>query len=109
MAAHSAGPSTGLQLNVESSAAEIKVRCSGTITAATKDTLVGQLHPLASADKTMVLDLGQVSYIDSTGLGALVGLWTTAKKAGGTVQMTNLPRNIKELLALTSLNTIFGC
>jgi len=109
MAAHSAGPAADLKLDVESSAAEIKVRCSGRITAATKDTLVGQVHPLVSGERSIVLDLGQISYIDSTGLGALVGLWTTAKKSGGTIQMANLPRNIKELLALTSLNKIFEC
>ena len=55
----------------------------------------------------VILNLADVEYIDSTGLGALVICATTAKKNGGSVKLVNLsPRNI-ELLVMTRLSTAF--
>jgi anti-sigma B factor antagonist len=55
----------------------------------------------------VILNMAEVEYIDSTGLGALVICATTAKKNGGSVKLVNLsPRNI-ELLVMTRLSTAF--
>ena len=57
--------------------------------------------------RNFILDLGQVEYIDSTGLGALVICYTTIKKAEGVVKLLNLNKRNIELLVLTKLHTIF--
>jgi anti-sigma B factor antagonist len=54
-----------------------------------------------------VLDLKDVDYIDSTGLGNLVISYTQVKKAGGALKLVNLNKRNVELLALTRLHTIF--
>ena len=57
--------------------------------------------------KNLVLNLGQVDFIDSTGLGALVMSSTSMRKAGGTVKLLNLNRRNIELLVMTKLATVF--
>jgi anti-sigma B factor antagonist len=55
----------------------------------------------------LVLNLAQVDFIDSTGLGALVMSSTSMRKAGGTVKLLNLNRRNIELLVMTKLATVF--
>jgi anti-sigma B factor antagonist len=55
----------------------------------------------------VVLNLQQVDYIDSTGLGALVIVATTMRKNGGNVKLLNLNRRNIELLVMTKLATVF--
>src|SRR5579863_4671220 len=62
---------------------------------------------LAKDKKNVIFDLGQVDYIDSTGLGSMVICYTTIKKAGGALKLLNLNKRNIELLLLTKLSTIF--
>jgi anti-sigma B factor antagonist len=55
----------------------------------------------------VILNLKDVDYIDSTGLGGLVISYTTLKKAGGALKLLNLTRRNIELLVLTKLTTVF--
>jgi anti-sigma B factor antagonist len=54
-----------------------------------------------------VLDLSQLDYIDSTGLGTMVICQTTLKKHGGCIKLVNLNKRNVELLLLTKLHTVF--
>ncbi len=62
---------------------------------------------VAQAKNRIVLDLAEVDYIDSTGLGSMVICYTTLQKAGGTVKLLKLNKRNIELLLLTKLSTIF--
>lgn len=63
---------------------------------------------LAAAGKTnVVVDLGAVDYIDSTGLGILVICFTSLKKLGGALKLVNPNKRNVELLLLTKLHTVF--
>ena len=55
----------------------------------------------------LILNLGGVSYIDSSGLGALVMCFSTARRAGGTMKLLNLSRRSIELIVLTRLEMVF--
>jgi anti-sigma B factor antagonist len=55
----------------------------------------------------IILNMGGVDYIDSTGLGGLVISFTTLKKNGGSLKLLNLNRRNIELLVLTKLTTVF--
>ena len=61
----------------------------------------------AAGPKNIILNLAQVDYIDSTGLGALVMCATTQRKAGGALKLLNLNRRNIELLVMTKLATVF--
>jgi anti-sigma B factor antagonist len=58
-------------------------------------------------NKKVVLNLGDVSYVDSAGLGAIVNAYATLNKNGGALKLLNTTKRIKDLLAITKLLTIF--
>ena len=60
-----------------------------------------------SGRSNIILNLEDVDYIDSTGLGGLVISYTTLKKAGGALKVLNLTKRNIELLVLTKLSTVF--
>jgi anti-sigma B factor antagonist len=62
---------------------------------------------IASGARNIILNLAQVDYVDSTGLGALVMYYTTLQREGGKVKLLNLTRRSIELLVMTKLTTIF--
>jgi anti-sigma B factor antagonist len=55
----------------------------------------------------VILDLTDLGYMDSSGLGTLVGLYISAKKAGCELQLINLSPRIRELLGVTHLLSVF--
>jgi len=55
----------------------------------------------------LVLNLGEVSYIDSGGIATLVSLFTTARNAGGDIKLVNLTKRVGDLLQITKLITVF--
>ncbi len=57
--------------------------------------------------KKIVLNLGQVGYIDSSGLGELVSSFTTVKNNGGQLKLVNLTDKVSDLLTVTKLYTVF--
>jgi anti-sigma B factor antagonist len=57
--------------------------------------------------RSIVLNLGDVSYIDSSGLGELVSVYTTVRNRQGDVKLLNLTSKAKDLLQMTKLLTVF--
>jgi anti-sigma B factor antagonist len=62
---------------------------------------------LLDKSRQIVLDLGNVTRIDSSGLGTLVALYVSARKVGGDIKLANLGNHIKEALRITRLATVF--
>jgi anti-sigma B factor antagonist len=62
---------------------------------------------LAQGHKSILLNLADVSYVDSAGLGELVGAYTTAANQGGSIKLLNLQGKLKDLMQITKLHTIF--
>lgn len=62
---------------------------------------------LADGQRKILLNLGDVSYIDSAGLGALISSYTTVKRETGKLKLVNLTKRIQDLLAITKLITVF--
>ena len=62
---------------------------------------------LFQGEKRIVLNLGNVSYVDSSGLGELVACHGSAVRAGGEVKLANAGKRIKDLLVMTRLLTVF--
>jgi anti-sigma B factor antagonist len=59
--------------------------------------------------KKVLLNLGDVSYVDSAGLGEIVQSYATVSKSGGTLKLLNTTKRIKDLLSITKLLTVFEC
>jgi anti-sigma B factor antagonist len=62
---------------------------------------------LVADRKKIVLNMGNVSYIDSAGLGALVASFTSAKNQGAILKLVNLGQKFREVLQVTKLLTVF--
>ncbi len=72
---------------------------SGKLRSAVQDAL--------SSSKKILLNLADVNYIDSAGLGELVSAFTTVKNAGGELKLLNLTKKVRDLLVITKLLTVF--
>lgn len=62
---------------------------------------------LADGKKKILLNLGDVGYVDSSGIGELVSSLTTTNNQGGQLKLLNLTKKIKDLLMITKLLTVF--
>ena len=61
----------------------------------------------SSGHKKILLNLGEVSYIDSSGIGEMVSGFTTMGNQGGVLKLLNLTKRVKDLLQITKLYTVF--
>jgi anti-sigma B factor antagonist len=62
---------------------------------------------IAKGSKHIVLNLGDISYIDSSGIGELVSAFTSVKNSGGELKLLNLTKKVHDLLQITKLYTVF--
>jgi anti-sigma B factor antagonist len=66
------------------------------------------LHELITKDKkNVVIDLKSVSFINSSGLGMLIGGMTTMRNSGGELKLANASKKIENLLEMTKLHKVF--
>jgi len=84
------------------------VHCTGRITSDTAQSLGTTVKTLFSASDTVELDLTKVSYIDASGLGAIVSLGASAKAANCRLKLINLNRRLKESLSMARLNEVLA-
>ncbi len=69
-----------------------------------RNTIKDLLH---NGVKKIVLNLAEVSYIDSSGVGEMVSSFTAVAKVGGQLRLLNLTARVREILAITRLLTVF--
>ena len=62
---------------------------------------------VAKGQKKILLNLGDVTYIDSSGIGELVSAFTTVRREGGELKLLNLTKKVHDLLQITKLYTVF--
>ncbi len=62
---------------------------------------------LGEGKKSILLNLGNVKYVDSSGIGELVSSYTAVNKESGKLKLLNLTQKIQDLLAITKLLTVF--
>ena len=64
---------------------------------------------IQQGQKYILLNLGEVTYVDSAGLGEIVQAYATVSKTGGALKLLNTTKRIKDLLSITKLLTVFEC
>jgi len=103
-----AGGAHGLKANTISVRGVIVVYLSGAIFFREESASLRMLmKDLLNKSRHIVLDLGEVTHIDSEGLGTLVGLYVSARKFGGNIKLANLGSHANEVLKITKLATVF--
>jgi anti-anti-sigma factor len=105
----------GLRLQSEEKANETIIHCKGKITAENLEVLQKEIRdlmpesrdPIAAIAYRIVLDLSNVTHVDSSGLGALLGVWTAARNKGCDLEIANLNPQVEKLVEVTKLDTVF--
>src|SRR5579863_4900962 len=81
------------------------VHCRGRLVAGTSTLLQTEVKPLLLPNQRVVLDLTTLTRMDSMGLGSIVSLAVSAKRAGCQLELVNLGKQIRQLFAITNLLT----
>jgi anti-sigma B factor antagonist len=84
------------------------VKCYGRLVAGTTEELYQEVKHLLPETKVLVVDLAELTYVDSTGLGVLVRLHASARKTGCELKLLHLGKQLRNVLKLTNLMSIFG-
>lgn len=99
-----------MQLNLSTRMVDgiVIVDCSGRVVFGEESGFLRDtVKQLLLTNNRIVFNLPGVTYIDSGGLGTLVGLFTSARNAGGSIKLANLTRRVGDLLQVTKLITVF--
>ena len=100
-------PIPELALEAVKTPEEILLRCAGRITSSTSGTLQVKVRSLIPETQCVVLDLTDVNYVDSSGLGALVGVYMSARRHNCELKLINLSQRLRELFRITKLSSVF--
>lgn len=83
------------------------VRCTGDLTSSNSALLKTFVKGALPDTKRIILDLTNLTRMDSSGLGAIVGLYISAKNSGRSLEVINLSPRVRELFGLTNLLSVF--
>ena len=99
---------SALTLDIERSDDMVVVRCHGRLVTGATDVLYAGVSQLIPGSKRIVLDLTDLSYMDSMGLGTVVRLYVSAKSAGCDLKLINFGQRIRQLLGVTRLLSVLA-
>ena len=108
MVANPVAPTSELQMDVEKTPTETIFHCAGRITSSTSSQLTRAVRDLIPEKKPIILDLSKVSFMDSSGLGAVVAVWVSAKRAGTELKLVSLGQRVRDLLRVTGLEQVLA-
>jgi anti-sigma B factor antagonist len=97
-----------LSFEIERDGDTAVVKCHGRLVAGTTEEFYEEVKHLLSQTKVVVVDLAQLTYVDSTGLGTLVRLHASARKLGCEFKLLHLGKQLRNVLKLTNLLSVFS-
>ena|ERR1700680_4241131 len=99
---------SSLTLDISRTDNTAAVRCSGKLVSPVTGFFYTEVKPLISESKLVVLDLTDLTHMDSMGIGVIVRLYVSAKSTGCDLRLINLGKRIRELLGVTNLLSVFA-
>lgn len=96
-----------LHLEIDAQDGAAVVRCSGRLVAGLTDLLKDQVKILIPDNRRIVLDLTDLTKMDSMGLGTIVSLYVSARAGGSRLELINLSKGIMQLLRMTNVLSLF--
>ncbi len=103
-----AAPTPALQLHKSTVEGATVVRCVGHLTFDVAAAFKSDIKAMVTKGGRLVLDLTDLAYMDSAGLGSIASIYVSSKKAGCDLQLINLNKRVKELLGITHLLSVFA-
>lgn len=92
-----------LKLETETTSEETLIRCIGKLTYTSCEALRSTVHGLLPQAKRLVLDLKDMRYLDSYGLGVLVGIYLSARRQDCQLRLINVDQQARNVLQITNL------
>jgi anti-sigma B factor antagonist len=83
------------------------VKCHGKLIAGVGDMFYNEISPLLTSYRRVILDLTDLTRVDSLGLGTLVRLYVHARSNGSSLELINIGKQLRELLGITNLFAVF--
>ncbi len=99
---------SGLTLDIRRVGDVAVVGCAGRLVAGGTDLLYTEVKPLIPVSREITLDLTDLAYMDSAGIGAVMRLYVSARRAGCDLKLINLGKRIREVLGVTGLLSVFA-
>ncbi len=96
-----------LQMDVERQPDKIVVRCNGKVNLESWTQFSKMVRGLFQEQKPIRIDLTNVSQVDSTGIGAFVSVWASAKGSGGDLKFCNPNKRVQDVVEITRLHGMF--
>ena len=98
-----------LKITARTQGAATILDCSGMVTIGDGSVTLRQAvrRNLDDGNKRLILNLGDVSYVDNSGIGEFVSSYTTTSNGGGRLVLLNVTKKIHDLLTITKLLTVF--
>ena len=84
------------------------VKCHGRLVAGTSEEFYQEVKQLLPQTKRIVVDLAELTYVDSMGIGALVRLYVSARHEGCELKLLHLGKQLRNVLKMTNLLSVFG-
>ena len=84
------------------------VECTGRLTLEYAPLLKSEVKAMIPGQKVIILDLAGVAFMDSSGLGTLVGLYISARNSGCKLELANMSSAVRDLLGMSHLLSVFG-
>jgi anti-sigma B factor antagonist len=97
-----------LSFDITRAGTTVVVRCNGRLVAGVNDILYAKVSQLIPETKRIVLDLTNLTRVDSMGLGTLVRLYVSCRSAGCSLELINLGQQVRQLLGTTNLLSVFA-
>jgi anti-anti-sigma factor len=101
-------PLDRLKLNSYVDEDALVVECAGRLTLENAALLKTEVKGMIPSHKRIILDLGELVFMDSSGLGTIVGLYVSARNSGCRLELVNMSKPIRELLGMSQLLAVFG-
>ena len=97
-----------LSLVIERDGDTAVVKCHGRLVAGTTEELYQEVKDLLPQAKVVVVDLAELTYVDSSGLGTLVRLYASSRQEGCEFKLLHLGKQLRNVLKVTNLLSVFG-
>jgi anti-sigma B factor antagonist len=96
-----------LSVDIEREGTTAVVKCAGKLVAGVSDFLYSEVSRVIPDSRRIVIDLTDLTHMDSMGLGTIVRLYVSARSAGCDLELINLGKRVRELLGVTNLLSVF--
>jgi anti-sigma B factor antagonist len=97
-----------LTFEIERDGDSIVVKCQGRLVLGTSEELYQGIKPLLPQTRVIVIDLAELTYVDSMGLGTLVRLYASSRQEGCEFKLLHLGKQLRNVLKMTNLLSVFS-